>query len=114
MGSSNNGECFIHLVAFTLDDLSDGDVDELEVAPGVHHEVLWLDVPADDKIVVQVLNYHYHTGSVKLAVLCGEQPDLLHHIIEIFPSDIFTNDEQVVFCLKSLAHLDKKWVANTV
>lgn len=70
MRSSDDGKGFIHLIAFALDDFANWNIDQLEVSPRVDHEVFWFDVPADNEVVMEVLNDHDHTSCIELAVLC--------------------------------------------
>lgn len=114
MWSSNNCECLIHLVALTFDDFGNGHVNQFQVAPGVHHKVLGLDIPADDEVIVEVLDDHDHTGCVELTIFGGEQPNFFHDIVKVFSRNVFTDHEQILLSLEGPAHLDQKRVTDRI
>lgn len=52
MGSTNNCESFTNLVTLISYNFSNRHIDQLEISPSINHKILWLNVSADNKILM--------------------------------------------------------------
>lgn len=88
-----DGHSLADLVVLRAYDLGRAEVDQFQVALGVHHEVLGLDVSADYLVIVEVFKEQDNTGRVELAVLRREETDVTHHLVEVLSTNVLLQQE---------------------
>lgn len=73
------------LTVFGLPDFGDSEICNPQIALVIEHDILWLDVPVDDSIVVHVLKSKDNICNHKLRLLLTERPVLAYVVPEIAP-----------------------------
>lgn len=105
MRGANDGERLADLVVFGSNELGSGHVDQFHVPFGVNHEVLWLNVTADDLVVVEVLQNDDDARAVELAVFGGEQANRAHDLVKVLPAHVLLQVKETVLRLERFAQL---------
>lgn len=91
-------------LTISIHDFGSWQVDHFEVTFSVYHKVLRLDIPANDSLGGEILEYQDDGGSEELTIIGREKADCFKDVIEISTFDGLIEVVEVVVALELAPH----------